>query len=178
MPIHNLAVQKSFCAGSNIDASQFLTAENPELLIGAVEPGEEYYSLLYFDLEEVKPVHDKSHLLGAFLLLKIGINNITANTADYLVKPMLQPWEPGIAPSEIASSDYEAVSFIIPFHWTGLIIIDITAMANSWWNGNRPNHGLVMEGNKVVNNLLGFHDVNSPAYENAPQVLLSVENQE
>lgn len=174
--IYNIAVQKSFCLGCSFEGSPGYTWDNRQLLVGFPESGKEYKSLLYFNLEELKAKYNRLLLLEAHLLLNICLNNITANTSSYAVKALLNPWQPGILPAGIIGADHEAIPFIIPFHWQELISIDITGIAEKWWRGIQPNHGLVIEGCPDANNLLGFSNIGCQQYKNSPQLLLMLRN--
>lgn len=175
MPTHNLTVQRSLTLQTNNDPSLLLRTEDPELLVGSTESNKDFYSLLYFDLQKVIQDGVKPQLLGAYLLLNISTNNITANTASYQIKPLLQPWSDNILPNEIAASDLETVVFIIPFHWTESIMVDITQLTAGWWHGDCPNYGLLIQGNKSLNSLLGFHNIGYSSYELVPQLLLALD---
>ena len=171
MFIYNISAEKSFCSGSNLHGGQVLTWDSSKLLAGVPESGEEYKSLLYFNLGELKDKHSSLHLLKAHLVLKLCLNNMSTNTASYVIKALLNPWEPGICPAGIISTDHESTPFIIPFHWKELISIDITVLVKSWWIGSQPNHGLLIESCTYGNNLLGFYNIGCQQYENFPQIL-------
>lgn len=176
MLIYNIPAQKSFCSGSNLDGGQVFTWDDSELLVGVPESGEEYKSLLYFNLEDLKAKHSILLLVEARLLLNVRLNAISTNTSSYVIKALLSPWEPGIPPTGIISTDHESTPFIIPFHWKEAISVDITGIVKNWWIGIQPNRGLVIEGCTDSNDLLGFHNIGCAQYENSPQILLWLGN--
>jgi hypothetical protein len=176
MLIYDIPAQKGFCSGSNLDGGQVFTWDDSELLVGVPESGEEYKSLLYFNLEDLKAKHSSLLLLEAHLLLNLCLNKISTNTSSYVIKTLLNPWESGISPADIISAEHESILFIIPFHWKESISIDITGIVKNWWKNSQYNHGLVIEGSTDGYNLLGFSNISCQQKENSPQLLLSLGN--
>lgn len=172
MFIHNIVVKRSFCASRNSGKDWALSPDNTELLVGTAGTEEEYYSVLYFSLEEVLAASANLHLLGACLLLNICINNIATKTAHYSIKPRLYSWEPGPISPDIISADHEGISFIIPFHWTELLSIDITGIVTDWCSTALPNQGLVIASDKGKENLVGFNNRGCSPCEGFPQLVL------
>lgn len=174
--IYNIPAQKSFCSGSNLDGGQVFAWDDSELLVGIPESGEEYKSLLFFNLEDLKAKHSSLLLLEAHLLLNLRLNKISTNTSSCLIKTLLNPWEPGISPADIISAGHELTPFIIPFHWNESISVDITGIVKNWWIDSQPNYGLVIEGCTDGKNLLSFHNSGCAQDENSPQILLLLKN--
>lgn len=131
------------------------------------QSGDAYRSLLHFDFGSLPPV---STINSARLNLYMYRNETSAAGTYLSVHRLLNTWsqenvtwnsQPPFNPSPF-SPIWDGAIFINNATPLGLISIDITDLVIGWFTGSIVNNGLILVGDELHNNLVGFYSTNHP----------------
>lgn len=136
--------------------------------------GDDYRSLLQFDLSTLPAT---IAIEKAELELTMYRNEIVSNTISVNGYRLLNSWQDNSVtwntqpPYNPISDGSTAVSGNTPL---GPVRIDITALAQGWFNGTIPNNGLIVRGDEQTNSLLGFRSSNYLISSERPRLILQI----
>jgi hypothetical protein len=125
-----------------------------------LKPGDDYRSLLQFDLNIIPPA---STIEEAILELTAYRNELSGMPINVTVHRLLGGWNQHSVtwnnqPETKPAPDGVGTIFSGPPNET--VCIDITDLVQGWYDGSIPNHGLLLKGNERNNNLVGFRSTN------------------
>ncbi|MGE5543606.1 MAG: DNRLRE domain-containing protein [Bacillota bacterium] len=136
--------------------------------------GDDYRSLLQFDLSSLP---SSVAIEKAEIELIMYRNEIILNTIPVTVHRLLDNWlensvtwnnQPPFSPipdgSVTISNDTQ----------NGPIRIDITALAQGWFDGTISNNGILVKGNEQANSLVGFRSTNYIFSSDWPRLILKI----
>lgn len=142
---------------------------DPSLYVGRyLQPGDSFRSLLQFDIDRIPPT---SQIEEAELILFLDRNEAPC-PVHVTVHRILCPWcQCNVTwnnqPHHKEKAD--GIETIHP-HESGFVRICITELAEGWYDGSIPNHGLILIGNEHINSVLGFVSSHSKECDKAPRL--------
>ncbi|MGE5390137.1 MAG: DNRLRE domain-containing protein [Deltaproteobacteria bacterium] len=133
-------------------------------------PGDAFRSLLQFDLGSLPVGQDYR---TAYLQLYIYRNQILKGTIQASVHAVMAPWDQHSLTWDVKPPYSDTLqTVIIPAGWKGFVIFEISDLLQSWLNGTIENHGLVIIGDEIRDNLVAFASGSYSERDKHPQLIL------
>ncbi|MDD3894863.1 MAG: DNRLRE domain-containing protein [Syntrophomonadaceae bacterium] len=140
-----------------------------------LQEGDRYRSVLFFDLKSVPAA---STIVKAELLLYLYHNEVE-NCIEVTAHRLLNNWcQCEVTWNNCPAFDNHVDGQMIIQEQTSLckVKMDITCLANGWYDGSIPNNGLILIGNEAVNSLDAFRSKNWPNSSTWPHLRIEYIN--
>jgi len=163
---------KQFGSVSEWNRSDILRKTDPvALYISRYQnPGDVFRSILQFDLGLLPG--DQEYRIS-YLQLYIYRNQIINGAIRVNIHPVIEPWNQYSLNWDSQPHFADPLqTIVIPAGWKGFILFDISIIVRNWLEGSMENHGIIMTGDELHDNMLAFASSACPERDKHPQLIL------
>ncbi|HWP97082.1 MAG TPA: DNRLRE domain-containing protein [Syntrophomonadaceae bacterium] len=174
-------------AFENVYISEYFSNQNfsdqsyDVLYIGRFEkPGDRYRSLLRFNINQLRKTYPTGiKIRSAYLQLFIFRNEIPSGLIQAEIYRLQDIWDKKLVTWNNQASAYSQAeqTFIIPYEWEGLILIDLTSTVRGWYKRSKLNCGIIIKGDEESNSLVGFRSTNYTDPNTHPRLKILFEDE-
>lgn len=157
-------------------ASQNFGSEIALFVSQYLKPGDDYRSLLQFNLDKIPPAHI---IEEAILELTVYRNEVSRLPINITVHRLLNKWNQYSVTwnnQPKAKTVPDGTVIIFSDLQEEKVRINITDLVRGWYDGSIPNYGLLLKGNESHNNLVGFRSTNYEEREAWPELHIKFAN--
>lgn len=168
-------VMDTYIAQYAPDQNLYSNIDNPLFISRFQQAGDSFRSLIQFNFNHIwQSIPSGALFEAAYLQLFIYRNEIQHGTSRINLYGILDPWNEHTVtwsnqPSFAIDSE---ITFFLPSGWIGLVLVDVTKLAERWLAGSLPGHSMVMIGDEESNRLVGFWGAKASNHMFRPHLII------